>query len=83
MALPEEITSARWPNCGYIYSPNRGDQKGKVPAGTRFENLPKDWHCPCCGAGPKMFRPWWDRDHPQPRKAADCRLIDFLNLRGD
>jgi len=29
-------------NCGYIYDPNRGDKKGKVPQGTRFEDLPDD-----------------------------------------
>jgi rubredoxin len=57
MALPEEIYQCQVADCGYIYSPNHGDQKGKVPAGTRFENLPKDWHCPCCEASRKMFRP--------------------------
>jgi rubredoxin len=43
-------------NCGYIYNPSKGDRKGKMPAGTRFEDLPEDWHCPSCGAGKKMFR---------------------------
>jgi rubredoxin len=57
LTLPEEIYQCQMANCGYIYSPDRGDQKGRVPAGTRFETLPKDWQCPCCGAGLKMFRP--------------------------
>ena len=57
MTLPEEIYQCQMANCGYIYSPDRGDRKGKVPAGTRFEALPKDWLCPGCGASPKMFRP--------------------------
>lgn len=54
MALPEEIYQCY---CGYIYSPDQGDRKGKVPAGTRFENLPEDWRCPICGASRKVFRP--------------------------
>ena len=43
-------------NCGYIYRPDKGDRKGKVPAGTSFAELPEDWHCPVCGAGKKMFK---------------------------
>ncbi len=57
MTLPEELYQCQTPNCGYIYSPDRGDRQAEVPAGTRFENLPKDWRCPCCGASRKMFRP--------------------------
>jgi len=44
-------------SCGYIYNPGRGDRKGKIPQGTRCEDLPDDWKCPCCGAGKTMFRP--------------------------
>lgn len=55
MTLPEEMYQC--PNCGSIYSPDRGDPKGKVAAGTRFEVLPEDWQCPGCGAGAKMFCP--------------------------
>jgi len=43
-------------NCGYIYRPEKGDRKGKIPAGTSFEELPEDWHCPVCGASKKMFK---------------------------
>jgi len=43
-------------NCGYIYDRPMG-QKGKIPKGTRFEDLPEDWKCPCCGAGKAMFKP--------------------------
>lgn len=44
------------PNCGYIYNPEKGDRKGKIPKGTAFDDLPEDWKCPICGAGKKMFR---------------------------
>jgi rubredoxin len=34
--------------CGYIYDPDRGDKKGKIPKGVAFGNLPVDWKCPGC-----------------------------------
>jgi rubredoxin len=45
------------PTCGYIYDPKRGDKKGKIPAGTPFEDLPDDWKCPLCGIGKRFFKP--------------------------
>jgi rubredoxin len=57
MASLENTYQCQMANCGFIYNPDRGDKKGKVPPGTRFEGLPGKWHCPCCGAGSKMFRP--------------------------
>ena len=44
-------------NCGYVYDPDRGDKRRKIPAGTRFEDLPEDWTCPVCGASKKNFKP--------------------------
>lgn len=43
-------------NCGFIYDPARGDKKGKIPKGTKFEELPEDWRCPLCGVSAKMFK---------------------------
>jgi len=57
MSRPEEMWQCQTVNCGYIYDPDRGDRKGKIGKGTRFEDLPEDWKCPVCGAGKKMFRP--------------------------
>lgn len=57
MARPEDMWQCQTTNCGYIYDPDRGDKKGKIPKGTKFEDLPDDWKCPVCGAGKKMFRP--------------------------
>lgn len=57
MARPEDMWQCQTTNCGYIYDPDRGDRKGKIPKGTRFEDLPEDWKCPVCGAGKKMFKP--------------------------
>lgn len=44
-------------NCGYIYNPSKGDKKNKVAKGTKFDELPEDWKCPCCGVGTKVFKP--------------------------
>jgi rubredoxin len=41
--------------CGYVYDPEAGDpDNGRAP-GTAFEDLPKDWVCPTCGADLDMF----------------------------
>jgi flavin reductase (DIM6/NTAB) family NADH-FMN oxidoreductase RutF/rubredoxin len=41
--------------CGYIYDPEKGDPEGKIPPGTRFEDLPTQWVCPVCGAEKDKF----------------------------
>ena len=57
MATPEEMWQCQTVNCGYIYNPDKGDKKGKIPKGTKFDDLPDDWKCPICGATRKCFRP--------------------------
>jgi|GEM_PF-178638 len=57
MARPDEMYQCQTSNCGYIYNPDKGDRKGKIPKGTQFDRLPDDWKCPICGAGKKMFQP--------------------------
>ncbi len=57
MAKPEEMYQCQTVNCGYIYNPDKGDRKGKIPKGTKFEDLPDDWRCPVCGASKSMFKP--------------------------
>ena len=39
----------------YIYNPDIGDPDNGVSLGTPFENLPKDWVCPICGATQDKF----------------------------
>jgi rubredoxin len=41
--------------CGYVYDPAVGDPENGVNPGVAFEDLPKDWVCPVCGAGIKDF----------------------------
>ena len=33
MANPEEMYQCQMVNCGYIYNPDKGDRKGKIPKG--------------------------------------------------
>lgn len=57
MANPEDLWQCQTVNCGYIYNPDKGDKKGKIPKGIHFEDLHDDWKCPICGAGKKCFKP--------------------------
>ena len=41
--------------CGYVYDPEKGDPDNGIQPGTSFEDLPKDWVCPVCGAGKDAF----------------------------
>ena len=50
MAEPKDMYQCQTVNCGYIYNPDKGDRKGKIAKGTKFEDLPDDWKCPICGA---------------------------------
>ncbi|WP_165066612.1 MULTISPECIES: rubredoxin [unclassified Desulfovibrio] len=56
MSDPENIWRCQVTNCGYMYDPDRGDKRHKIPPGTAFEDLPEDWRCPVCGAAKKSFR---------------------------
>ncbi len=41
--------------CGAIYDEALGDPKRKVPAGTAFQDLPRHYACPLCGAHKDSF----------------------------
>jgi rubredoxin len=41
--------------CGYSYEPAKGDNAGKISAGTAFPDLPDAWRCPVCGARQDRF----------------------------
>ena len=56
MAELKDMWQCQVANCGYIYNPDKGDRKGKIPAGVKFEDLPDEWRCPVCGATKKTFR---------------------------
>ena len=41
--------------CGYVYDEAVGDPENGVSAGTVWENVPNDWHCPLCAVGKEQF----------------------------
>ena len=41
--------------CGYVYDPAKGDPENGIKPETKFEDLPKDWVCPICGASKDQF----------------------------
>jgi len=71
MAAPEEIYQCQTVNCGYMYNPDKGDRKGKIPAGVKFTDLPDDWRCPICGGTKRCFRPIVG---PGSTREAGCEL---------
>ncbi len=44
-------------SCGYIYNPEKGCKKGKIPKDVCFEDLPEDYRCPLCKARKQAFKP--------------------------
>ena len=57
MTATQEATLWICDSCGFIYDPAIGDPDGGIPPGTQFEDIPKDWFCPVCGARTSDFRP--------------------------
>jgi rubredoxin len=41
--------------CGYVYEPEKGDNKHDVAPGTPFAELPVNWRCPVCGVQKSAF----------------------------
>lgn len=41
--------------CGYVHDPAVGDPDHGIPARTKFEDLPEDWHCPRRKKGKEKF----------------------------
>lgn len=42
--------------CGWTYDESVGAPELKIPAGTKFEDLPEDFRCALCGMGKDRFR---------------------------
>jgi rubredoxin len=42
--------------CGYVYEPDKGDEKNNISPGTPFEDLTIAWRCPVCGVSKSQFR---------------------------
>lgn len=53
----EQMKKYKCPFCGYVYDPEKGDEKHAIPAGCDFDDLPDNWRCPSCGAEKSYFYP--------------------------
>mgnify|MGYP001828477574 FL=1 len=42
------MSEYRCPECGYVFSEERGDEHEGYPPGTVFAELPEDFACPDC-----------------------------------
>ena len=49
------VTTWQCDACDYVYDSRVGDPGSNIPPGIPFEQLPKDWVCPFCGATKGMF----------------------------
>lgn len=60
MEAASDPTTQKWicEPCGMIYDPVEGDPDGGIPPGTPFEDIPRTWTCPVCGARRTDFRPY-------------------------
>lgn len=58
VGLPEPASLDRYEceTCGYVYEPDKGDDRHQVAAETPFEEIPDSWRCPVCGAPKERFR---------------------------
>jgi len=65
-------------NCNHFYNPERGDKKHGIPAGTPFEDIPKDWRCPGCGSDKSKYRP--DKTRPFPGYGPTFEQADYTSL---
>ncbi len=41
--------------CGFIYDESEGLPDEGIAPGTRWEDIPDDWHCPECGVAKDAF----------------------------
>jgi rubredoxin len=41
--------------CGYVYEPEKGDDRRDIAPGIPFAELPVNWRCPVCSANKKAF----------------------------
>jgi len=41
--------------CDYVYDEEKGDPEHGIAPGTKWEDIPDDFHCPDCGASKLDF----------------------------
>lgn len=41
--------------CSYVYDEDLGDPENGIEPGTKWEDVPEDYHCPLCMVGKEDF----------------------------
>ena len=41
--------------CGWVYDEDEGYEEGGIVPGTKWEDVPEDFHCPLCMVGKDQF----------------------------
>lgn len=54
-AIDDRLDRYECMTCGYVYEPQKGDDRRSVPPDTAFTELASDWRCPVCGAPKSRF----------------------------
>ncbi len=74
--MAKDMARYRCIACDYIYDPYRGEPKNGIMPGTAFEDLPKDYTCPVCGARAKVGKSAFDRmEGPGMYRCIACDYI--------
>jgi rubredoxin len=42
--------------CSFVYDEEEGEVESGIAAGTRWDDVPRTWRCPECGAGKEDFQ---------------------------
>ena len=53
---PETLDRYECKACGYVYEPEKGDDKNGIAPGIPFEELPESWRCPVCSVRKTAFQ---------------------------
>jgi rubredoxin len=71
--------------CGFIYDEAKGLPDDGIPAGTTWDKLPDDWHCPVCGAPKSAFEPMEEKkvEKPVVKHSGGKMKEDGLRKLGD
>lgn len=66
--------------CGYVYDEAKGIPEADIPPGTKFADLPADFHCPWCGAGKDAFKAKGEQAVPAKQPTVTPIKVEAVNL---
>lgn len=64
--------------CGFTYDEDLGLPSDGLPAGTKWSDIPDDWHCPMCGAPKSAFEKEGGEESEEKKPVPEVREEDEL-----